>query len=78
MYLIYTTDFLHSYASREFQGVFDSKERVIKAIKKNSKIITGAKLSKDDLFNLQNIDQTQGHEGAYEWVIEEVELNKLV
>lgn len=78
IYLVYTTDFHHSYASRSFRGAFTSKEGAIAEITEQTGMLTGGRLSNDDLFNLQNIDQTQGHQGLYEWVIEKVALNELV
>lgn len=78
MYIVYTTDSYHSCASRGFRGVFDTKEEAIGAITEGTEVITGEMLSDDDLFNLQNIDQTQGHQGLYEWVIEKVPLNEIV
>ena len=79
IYLVYITDSYHSYASRGLRGVYDTLPKAINAIKKNSKKIVGGKrLSEDDLFNLQNINQTQGHEGYFEWEIEAVTLNEWI
>lgn len=77
MYLIYKTDCHHSYASRDLIGITGNKKTVLKLIKQQVKK-EGEKLDSDQLFNLENISQTQGYEGKGEFHFEEVETNKLL
>ena len=77
IYLVYKTDGWHSYASRDLIGVVTSKEKVIKICKQQAKK-EGEIISKDQLFNLNNISQTQGYSGEGEFDFEEVEKNILL
>jgi hypothetical protein len=77
MYLIYKTDTWHSYASRDLIGVATRQSIAIKICKEQAKK-EGCKIDKEQLFNLNNIKQTQGYEGEGEFHYEEVETNKLI
>jgi hypothetical protein len=75
--LIYKTDNWHSYGSRDLIGVASSMRSTLRIIKLHAKK-EFQKLSEDDLFNLQNIKQTQGYEGDGEFDYEIVETNKML
>ena len=76
VYLVYKTDNWHSFASREILGVCTTKSNALKIVKQQVKK-DGEKLSKDDLYNLEHINQTQNHNGEGEFVIKPIETNKL-
>lgn len=75
-YLVYQTDSHHSYASRDLIAICTSKKTAISLIKKHADK-QNEKISEDDLYNLQHINQTQGFEGEGEYVIESMEQNIL-
>lgn len=77
IYLIYKTDVWHSYASRDLIGVATSKNNAITICKQQAKK-EGGKINSDELFNLNNILQTQGYTEEGEFFIEEVEKNTLL
>jgi plasmid replication initiation protein len=77
IYLIYKTDNWHSYASRDLIAIANTHNKAIALCKKQAKK-EGNKISQDELFNLNNISQTQGYEGEGEFVIETVEKNVLL
>lgn len=76
VYIVYKTDPWHSYASRDMLGLGTTKSNALKIVRQQVKK-DGAKLSKDDLYNLDHINQTQNHSGEGEFVIEPLETNKL-
>lgn len=76
-YLVYKTDSWHSYASRDIIGVCSSKPIAIRICKQQA-TKEGEKIDSDQLFNLNNINQTQGYTGEGEFVIEPVEKNVLL
>jgi hypothetical protein len=57
-------------------GIFTTKGNAIKAAEEKA-AQEDEKISDDDLYNLERINQTQGYMGFGEFMIEEVELNKL-
>lgn len=77
LFLVYKTDAWHSYASRDLIGACTNKPSVIRIIKQKAKK-EGEKIGNDQLFNLNNISQTQGYFGDGEFHFESVELNKLL
>lgn len=77
IYLVYHTDNWHSYASRDIIGACTSITSVIRIIKAHAKK-EGEKITKDQLFNLSSIKQTQGYQGTGEFQYEEIETNKLL
>lgn len=77
VYIIYKTDFQHSYASRDMIGVASSKDNAINIIEQQA-VKDGDKISSDDMYNLQNIMQTQNHTGNYEFDYEKVEVDTLI
>lgn len=77
MYLVYKTDSRHSYASRDIIGLATTSSNAIDICKKQSKK-EGEKISKDQLFNLSNIMQTQGYSGEGEFQFEAIKTNILL
>jgi hypothetical protein len=77
VFILFKTDAWHSFASRDLIGIFESKELLIDAIKEKAKK-EGQKLSQDDIFNLNNISQTQGYSGEGEFDFDEIEINTLI
>lgn len=76
VFIVYKTDPWHSYASRDLLGVGTSKNHAIKLCKEQASK-EGERISSDQLFNLNNINQTQGYSGEGEFVIEPVTVNTL-
>ena len=80
LFILWTCDAWHTHSSKRFAGVFETHELAQKNAKNDTKKSSEGKLSKDDEFHLSNlpggISQTQGRSENY--IIEEVELNKLV
>jgi hypothetical protein len=72
--ILYATDSRHN--NKELLGVFTTKGNAIKAAEEKA-AQEDEKLSDDDLYNLERINQTQGYSGFGEFMLEEVELNKL-
>ena len=71
---LYTCDIYHN--NKELIGVFTTKGNAIKAaFEKASQ--EDEVISDDDLYNLERINQTQGYTGFGEFMLEELELNKL-
>lgn len=77
VYLIYKTDAYHSYASRDLIAACTSIRQVIPLCKKQAKK-EGHKIDTDQLWNLENIQQTQGYSGPGEFHFEEIETNTLL
>ena len=76
IYLIYKTDDNHIHESKVLIGI---------AIKRNPIFMIGEhvqkegeKLSEDDVYNLANINQTQGYSGAGEFLYEAIEADELI
>lgn len=76
-YMVYSTDFNHSYSSRDLLGVSTTFKKAFSIVKQASKK-EGVKLDEDDLYLLESIGQTQGHLGKCEYVIEPVKANILL
>jgi hypothetical protein len=72
--VLYTADSRHN--NKEMIGIFTTKGNAIKAAEEKA-AQEDEKISDDDLYNLERINQTQGYMGFGEFMIEEVELNKL-
>lgn len=72
--VLYTCDLHHN--NKEFIGVFTTKGNAIKAACEKASQ-EDESISDDDLYNLERINQTQGYTGFGEFIIEEIELNKL-
>jgi hypothetical protein len=72
--VLYTADSRHN--NKEMIGIFTTKGNAIKAAEEKA-AQEDEKISDDDLYNLERINQTQGYMGFGEFMIEEVELNRL-
>ncbi len=77
VFLVYKTDNLHSYNSRDIIGVATREAKAIVICKLQARK-EGWKLTEDQLFNLNNSKQTQGYSGEGEFQIEQVEKNVLL
>lgn len=77
IYLVYKTDAWHTIGSRLLIACCDNKKKAIRLIKKLADS-EDEKLSEDDIYNLEKINQTQGYKGNGEFVIDEVEKNVLI
>ena len=75
-FIVFTCDNWHTNGSKDIIAVCSNLKNAIKIIKKQAKK-DGQKISADDLYNLNNIKQTQGYEGEGEFLIEEYEQNTL-
>ena len=77
IFLVYKTDSNHSYASRDIIGVATTKNHAITlCIEQAQK--EGFTLDSDQLFNIKNIEQTQGYEGEGEFHYEQMETDTLL
>ena len=77
IFIVYKTDEWHSYASRDIIGVCDSKKECINICQLQAKK-EGGVITTDEMYNLENITQTQGYNGEGEFQFEEIELNTLL
>jgi len=77
MYLIYKTDAWHSYASRDIIGIASSP-KIVTAICKQQAKKEGSKITKEQLWNLKNIQQTQDYKGEGEFQFEEIQTDILL
>lgn len=77
IWIAYQTDFNHSYASRDMICVCTNKATMIGLIKKHAKTKHGKKINKEQLWNLDNIKQTQGYPHC-EYDTELITLNTLI
>lgn len=77
VFLVYKTDTLHSYASRDIIGIATDEVYAVGICRDQAKK-EGEKLDSEDLFMLNNFKQTQGYKGEGEFQFEEVLTNKLL
>lgn len=77
MYLVYKTDNLHSYASRDIIGIATCSTIAISLCLMQAKK-EGCEIKGDQLHNLINLKQTQGYMGDGEFFFEEVEEGALL
>lgn len=76
VFAVYKTDNWHSYASRDIIGIATTERKAIQICKWQA-TKEGCKISKDELFNLGNLKQTQGYSGEGEFQYESFYLNRL-
>lgn len=76
LFLVYKTDNQHSYASRDVIGVASSKQEAINLVIMQA-TKEHARVNKNDLHNLNNLQQTQGYKGDGEFSFESIELDVL-
>lgn len=77
MYLVYKTDNLHSFASRDVIGVCTKIGIAYNVINQQAKK-EGCGINTAQDHNLRSYKQTQGYRGDGEFVIEEVKTNILI
>ena len=76
MFLVYKTDVNHSYNSRDLIAVATTQSLAMQLCKIQSHK-EGENLDINQLYNLRNLKQTQGYNGAGEFQYEEVETDKI-
>lgn len=74
VFITYRTDDWHSIASREMIGIYSTKRKAIQAIKKDAKM-QDEELEDDDIYMLNNYNQTQSRNAGNEYEIEQITLN---
>jgi len=74
--IVYKTDSHHSYASRDIIGIATSPASAIFICLAKAKK-EGEKIGQEQIWNLNNLKQTQGYSGEGEFQFEEGETNKL-
>lgn len=77
LYLVYKTDNLHSFASRDVIGVCSTFKKAVHICNQQS-FKEGSPLLSQDVWNLNNLKQTQGYNGDGEFSIEQVAVNQLL
>lgn len=77
IYLVYKTDNLHSFASRDVIGVCGDRTVCMYVIVQKAEK-EGEELSLDQKHNIAELNQTQGYSGDGEFVIEQVMMNTLL
>lgn len=77
MILVYKTDNWHTYDSRDLIGVAKEKSKALDICEQHAKK-EGETFTDDDIYNLNNLKQTQGYNGEGEFAYEEVETDKLL
>jgi len=77
VFIVYKTDNHHSYSSRDVIGIGTSKDEAIQICKqqanKENQVINGTQI-----WNIHNIQQTQGYDGDGEFDYEIIETNKIL
>lgn len=76
VYVVYKTDSQHSYASRDIIGVATSHKMAISICRQQAKK-EHRKINEEQLFNLNNIKQTQGYSDG-EFQFEEMKKDILI
>lgn len=71
VFAVFQADAWLSYASRDLLGIYSTRKKAMKRIKSKTK------LTDDDIWSLDNYNQTQCRENADDnYIIEEIEVNK--
>ena len=71
VFAVYQADAWLSYASRDLLGIYSTRRKAMKRIKSKTK------LTDDDLWNLDNYNQTQCRENTNDnYIIEEIKVNE--
>lgn len=71
VFAVYQTDAWNSYASRDLLGIYSTRRKAMKRIKGKTK------LTDDDLWSLENYNQTQCRENENDnYIIEEIKVNE--
>jgi hypothetical protein len=77
VFVVYKTDVHHSYASRDVIGIATSPENAVQICKLQA-TKEHEKISKQELWNLTNLKQTQGYSGPGEFQFEEMKTDVLL
>jgi len=77
MYLVYKTDTQHSYASRDIIALASNCVNAVLLCREQAEK-EGEKIDTDQMYNLQNLKQTQGYSGEGEFQYEHIELDILL
>lgn len=77
VYVVYKTDELHSYASRDIIGIATTVIKARNLCKRQARK-EGDKITSAQGFNLRTIWQTQGYSGKGEFQIEALHINVLL
>lgn len=77
IYLVYKTDSHHSYASRDIIAIATNTSNAVLLCREQAEK-EGEKINTDQMYNLQNIKQTQGYSGEGEFQYEGVELDVVL
>ena len=77
MFIVFKTDPWHSHASKDMLGASESIEGAIDLCNQQAHK-EGETIDEDQLFNLNNIKQSQGYSGDGEFDIEEIDLDILI
>ena len=77
LFLLYTTDVWHTQESKNLIAVCSSKEKAISMAQMYAEA-EDEEITKDDLYNLERISQTQGYKGEGEFLIDYTELNTFI
>lgn len=77
VFLVYKTDNLHSYMSRDVIGVAIDRFTAYQIIHQHARK-EHIEITTEQLFNLDRLNQTQGCEGSGEYMIEDVPTNTLL
>jgi hypothetical protein len=77
IFLVYKTDTWHSYKSRDIIGVATSEENAVSICQEQAKK-EGEEISEQELWNLQNLKQTQGYQGEGEFQFEAIITDTLL
>jgi len=77
VFVVYKTDSLHSYASRDIIGIADNVFAAIRICKEQARK-EFEEINEEQEDNLLNIYQTQGYSGDGEFHFESVNVNTLL
>ena len=82
-FLVYKTDSVHSYASRDTIAITTDHSESLSFLKAimlchEQAEKEGEEINEDQIYNLRNLKQTQGYSGEGEFQIEFIETNKLL
>ena len=77
VFVVYKTDNWHSYASRDVIGIATTQVKAIQICKRRA-AKENKRISKEELFNLGAIKQTQGYGGEGEFHFEEITTNRMI
>lgn len=77
VFLVYKTDVHHSYASRDIIGIATTEGQAVIICQQQARK-EGENISKQELWNLTNLKQTQGYTGDGEFQFEEVTTDVLL